>query len=66
MLSARNQFNLVHQGYGFSKHRVTTSGAQYWYCKRQRDLKCKVKAYTKQFGTRHLVRVRGQHFHPPD
>lgn len=61
----RNTFNLVHNGYEFRKHRKTSAGAIYWYCRRQKDLKCKVKAHTMQIGTRNHVRITGEHLHPP-
>lgn len=65
ILSKHNSFNLCHNGYGFKKHRTTPKGAIYWYCKKQNTLKCKVKAYTKQFGTRDMVRIVGDHNHQP-
>lgn len=65
-VSRNNKFNLTHDGYGFNKHRVHNSGEIYWYCKKQKDIKCPAKAYTKQFGTKNMVKVKGTHIHPPE
>lgn len=62
-LSRRNQFSLSHNGHLFNKHRSDPDGQVYWYCKRQRDLKCKVKAYTRRIGYHDMVKVHGKHNH---
>lgn len=66
-LSKLNTLNLMHHGHGFKKHRTTPSGATYWLCKKytDADLKCKVKAFTKQYGGRDRVKIIGEHTHPP-
>lgn len=65
-IGSKKTLSLIHNGYEFKKHRITSSGASYWLCRKQRDLKCKAKAYTKQFGIRNLVKVTGEHSHPPE
>lgn len=65
-LSTHNTLHLVHNGYEFKKHRTTSYGATYWLCKKHADFKCKVKAFTKQFSGRDLVKINGEHSHPPN
>lgn len=58
--------NLIHNGYEFRKHRLTRQGQTYWYCRKHDHFKCKAKAYTMQIGMKNLVRLTGQHSHPPE
>lgn len=65
-VSRNNKFTLTHGGYGYTKHRVLSSGVIYYYCRKQKEFKCSVKAYTMQIGTRNMVKVKGEHLHPPE
>lgn len=63
MITHRNKFGLTHCGHAFNKHRIKENGQTYWYCKRQKDIKCKVKAYTQEMRGRQMVKIIGKHNH---
>lgn len=69
-LSRRGQLKLVFNQYEFTRVRssrrnlVTT-----WRCALPHSFpqyKCEVKAFTKHFGQKQLVKIMGEHTHPPE
>lgn len=66
-LSNRGQFKLIHRSFGYNKMSVSMqSGITTWRCALNQsypDLKCKAKAYTKQFGSLQKVKIIGDHTH---
>lgn len=67
-LSMRNQFKLIHNGYGYNKMSFSVvTGITTWRCASNQSyphLKCRAKAYTKQIGMEHKLKLsKDRHTH---
>lgn len=62
-MSMRGNSKLTHNGYEYTKKKITTT-TTIWECDKRRWNFCRGKAYTRQIHQKQMIKLKGSHNHP--